>query len=200
MGIDGTKVRVLVFKGATYHRALSLASSAISDLQPDLILFMVGICNLTTLHPISRICMLRYHSVQEAVGNIHDAIQDIIRDTHEICPGANAVFAPLTGIDLHRYNRGNNAEGDRMGQRQLNDMIQGSTEVIVQANQQQGLTPPWVNTVVHRKRDPHTPMRHRYDRLSDGCHLTMQTKIHWAHAIARCISFNLDIRGRTVLN
>lgn len=196
MGIDTHQVRVCVFKGATYHRALSHASRMITEFQPDLIIFMVGICNLTSRNPVSKICTLRFPSAIAAADHVRTEIEACRHTVHTLAPKAVAIFAPITGVYLHRYNRGMRPVEDHEQQAIMNDSIRLTTNVIVLDHQQQTTTPPRANATIHRKRDPTTPMRHRYERLPDGCHLNSQTKVYWAHSIARCIKFNMEILHR----
>lgn len=196
IGVDTHQVRVCVFKGATYHRALSLASRKIARFQPDLIIFMVGLCNLTSRNPVSKICNFRFASAVEASHHVRAEIETCMDTVHKLAPAARALFSPITGIDFDRYNGGFQPMEDHLQQAIMNESIRLTTEVIVRHHQGQGSTPPWENSTIHRKRDPRTPMRHRYERLPDGCHLSTQTKLHWAHAIARCISFNMEILHR----
>lgn len=193
LGIRPGLVRVKVYKGATYHRALSLAETEITAFQPDVLMFLVGVCHITSRCPRTHICRFAHGSVPEAVRALEDNLYEVVQYAKAVIPTARLVFAPIIGIDLDKYNGGLNAEQDRQTQGLLNHCVLRVNDVIVRLNRAHGSSPPWVERTVHRKRDKNCQVKHRYDRLVDGCHLDDSTKDHWAHSIARSIGFNMAL-------
>lgn len=193
MGMRNDRVRVKVFKGTTYGRALNLAEEEIVQFQPDIIMFLVGICHITSRCPRSRICRFAHGSVPEAVKVVEDQLYQVVQCAKKLIPGAKLVFAPIVGVDLDKYNRGENAEQDSLTQGMLNHCVLRVNDIIVKLNRSQGSSPPWVDSTIHRKRGMNSMVKFRYDRLVDGCHLDDATKDYWAHSIARSITFNMGV-------
>lgn len=193
LGIRTDRIIVKVYNGATYQCALNLAEDEIIAFQPDIVMFHVGLCLITSRCPRTRMCRFAHGSVPEAVKVLEDSLYQVVQSTKALIPVAQLVFAPIVGVDLHKYNRGENAELDSLTQGLLNHCVLRVNDVIIRMNRSQGSSPPWVERTVHCKRNKNCVVKHRYDRLVDGCHLDETTKDHWAHSVARSIAFNMAI-------
>lgn len=192
------RLRVMVHSGAGYELATLKSIQTIKDMKPDLVIIMVGICDLTWRNRINKITSLRYSNVRDAVAHVIDAA----RAAHSLLQemGNHKIsFATVTGIDLTDYNDTSRkymtAEEYKIHcastkithreQNTLNDAVLEINKQLTKLNAANSVPTVWTAGVVHTyaRRKHH----HYYIRLRDGCHPDEPTKKEWAIQINKAI-------------
>ena len=192
------RIRVDSHPGAGYQQAVSDSLKSINNTEPDLIVVMAGICNITYRSPRTKVTTVRFHTEAEIVEHALAAANEAQRAIKERT-GARVSFATITGIDLTDYN---NRSRSRMNEHEYNqycaetkvadpyqDMLNAAVMAInrglVEINIKEGTQTTWTAGAVHSyfKNTHH----HYYRRLRDGCHPHPATARDWAKRIVKTI-------------
>ena len=187
--------RVLTYRGAGYEMAAIRAYPVISVIKPDLVVVLVGICDLTRRDRVTKITSLRHSTLTENVEHVMEGARsayDLLRSL-----GDHLVsFATITGLDLTDYNcpaRKHMSEFDYMNyckekvthpqQCLLNDSVLEINRRLTALNKASATPTVWAVGVVHSyfKNTHH----HYYSRLADGCHFDQATKGRWVAQIIK---------------
>ena len=189
---------VMTCPGAGIVRSVRTAKRVIMESNPDVVIVMAGICDITMKHPTTKRISLRTVDAGMATQNVMNAIGKAYEDIREI--GDYTVsFATITGVDLTDANcrtrrHMNDTEYQRYcvttkqthpDQEAMDAIITIVNRAITEYNERNATPTTWMAEVVH----PYIRGRHRarYDRLSDGCHPTSDTSRRWAAQVARAI-------------
>ena len=175
--------RVVVHRGAGMARAVEKSREILATYRPDLVILMAGICDVTTRDGKSRITSLRHTNTVEAVEYAMEQLQKAVAMLHGLSI-FNVSIATYTGVDLVRYNRVKWCSVHR-DQDLLNDIIARINSCVVNTNKDAGMPTTWTGGAVHPRLNKR--YRNHYDRLTDGCHLTEQTRSYWARQIMKTI-------------
>ena len=175
------QIRVVASRGAGMVRATEGAYGALLGFRPDLVILVAGICDVTTRDSNSKQVKLRHTNPVIAVNYAMDQVR---RATGSIRDAGfqHISLATYTGLDLSRYNRVT-GEIPHNDQELLNEIILKINNHIIEANKEAGMSTTWTGGAVHpclKKK-----YRCRYARLSDGCHLSEQTRAYWARQILK---------------
>ena len=193
------RFRVLTYRGSGYELAAIRALPIIKAIKPDLIIFFLGICDLTTKCKASGLTSLRYTTQADNVQAVIEAAKasyTLLRSfgEHQIS------FATLTGIDLADYNYParkfmSQSEYRRYctqfkqvhsDQKLLNNSLLEINRQLTAINRYTATPTTWTGGVVHSYfKNAH---HHYYKRLIDGCHADSTTKIKWAAQIIKSTS------------
>lgn len=119
--------------------------------------------------------------------NFISFINMIVEDQSPRC-----MVAPITGMDLLTYNKGQMAGTTYsidIQQNMLNELITEINKFIVYVNSANNVITPWVSRSVHKRN--RNNMCHHYHKLAaDGCHLTDDLRIEWADSLSVAILNN----------
>ena len=198
-GIPNTgHIQIHVHPGAGITKTVNAAINTIVEYQPDLVVIMAGICDITKRDRQTKKISLRFsdvnsmeESVMAAVCTAYGTIRDKIKTLVSI--------STITGLDLTDSNNRLRRHMDQEeylrytkerkevhpDQSKLNNVITRLNKKMTAFNQANGTPTTWTAEIVH----PCLRRRHRfyYWRLSDGCHPTPNTRRRWAHQLARTI-------------
>ena len=183
-------IKVISFKGAGYCGAALKAKNIIESFRPNLIIMLVGICDITKRDPNTKKTTLRYKSTQCTVEHVLQQARTSLDMLRQMGVGRIS-YATITGIDLTTYNK-NSKQQDRQHcedkelQRQQVTMNQAVLQVnkkIVEINTELNTPTTWTAGYVHRYfRKKH---HHYYRRLEDGCHPTSEAAKYWVTQVIK---------------
>ena len=190
--------RVECHPGAGMIQAVTRSLPAIRHGSPDLIIIMVGICDITFRDPHSKVTTIRYRTETEITQHTTIAA----RGAHELLRSetkATISFATITGLDLSDYNNRdrrrmtrqdyedycNNTKATDPDQGTLNAAIVATNRQLVALNTQNSTPTTWTAGAVHAYFNH--AHHHYYRRLYDGCHAHTETTRDWAKRIAKTI-------------
>lgn len=186
------RVNILIYSGAKLYRAIKLAESEVKRINPDQIYILAGINNLTYLNKNTRKVSLSAPEQDSMVQQYCDEMNFSYSRLRKITkPGTKVIFAPLTGMDLAKFNR--IKAGDIIQyQNILNSALLNINNRIIQFNTEHGIKTPWTHAIIHRR---YRGVYHfSYERLQDdGCHLTEEIRIFWGQKLVSAISANSEI-------
>ena len=188
---------VCVHPGQGLIRSVKSAQFKIRNTNPDIVIIMSGICDITQKDRCTGTISLREGDISSVVSSY---LNNMGRAQMETLQGRYRVsFATLTGVDLtdinNRARRNMNEteykhyctsnKYEHPDQQTLNMIIVTLNRTIVAYNESNSIPTTWLAEVVH----PHTSGRHRfrYERLADGCHPTAWTVARWATLIKRAV-------------
>lgn len=194
--IGGTTV--LTHSGAGYEMAAIKSLSKIVETKPQIVIMLVGVCDLTCRNKSTKYTSLRYHTMEENVNHVINSAKssyDLLKATGEF----SLSYATITGIDLADYNYPARKYMDTIQYKQyttttkthhpdqqtLNMSVLQINREITAINKKNNVPTTWVGGIVHAyfKNTNH----HQYIRLYDGCHLNDNTKEAWAAQIGKSI-------------
>lgn len=192
------QVTVLSYSGQGFHGALTRALPTLWATQPDLVILMLGICDLTTRNKTTRVTTLRHTNLQDIIkGVIVSARLAVARlQTSFDC---HISLATLTGVDLTDYNFPHRKfmtqseyntycseiKTAHPNQDLLNQAVVEINRQLTEINKSNSTPTAWTGSLVHSyyKKRHH----HYYKRLYDGCHPDLTTKKAWAHQLCKSI-------------
>ena len=183
-------IKVKSFKGAGYCTAVRKAKKTIESFKPNLIIMLVGICDITVRDPGTKKTTLRNKTVQDTTEHVLQEARDSLDMLKQM--GANQIsYATITGIDLVTYNMNNKKQDRQPGddnewqrhQLTMNQAILQVNRKIVEINTEMHTPTTWTAGYVHRyfRRKYH----HYYRRLEDGCHPTHEAAKYWVTQILK---------------
>ena len=189
---------VTTHPGAGLIRATNASYNTMRATQPDIVIIMAGICDVTQKDPVTKEISPRYTDLDTAIDGIMGSIRQAHQDISKWGP-PNVSFATLTGVDLTDVNnkeRRHMSESEyhqycadakeiHPGQCLLNETILATNRAIIAFNESNRMPTTWLSEVIH----PLSRGRHRfyYGHLRDGCHPTETTSKRWATQIIRAI-------------
>ena len=186
-------IKVKSFKGAGYCIATTKAKKTIESFKPNLIIMLVGICDITIRDPRTKITTLRNKSVQGTIEHVLQQARASLTMLKQM--GVKHIsYATITGIELSTYNLNKRQEdiqpreGSELQRQQLiiNKAIIEVNRKIVEINTELCTPTTWTAGYVHRyfRRKYH----HYYRRLEDGCHPTPEAAKYWVVQIVKTAS------------
>lgn len=183
--------KVLTYSGAGIYESVHRAANHIKSERWSQIYLLAGICSVTIKDPISKIVSLRIvdqaallKQLEMEISHSIDFVSMIIEDKNVRC-----VVAPITGMDLRKYNQGQTAASSDTHQSILNDSIVEINKYIVSVNSANNIVTPWVSRYIHKR--ARNDICHHYHKLSnDGCHLTDELRMLWADALSVAVLNN----------
>lgn len=188
----GNTFTLMCYPGATVMDTLRRSEYLRKNNHWTQIYCLAGLCDLTIKNHSSRIVSIRNpdtgHLVRDYVNTLHEAYTTLIHQ----CPRADSlkcVFCPVTGLNFSAYNKRSSHPDDALNQRILNEaIVQLNTEIVDFNSSNKNFT-PWTNRTVHRRH--RQTMSHNYERLaSDGCHLSIPVRHHWAETLHEAVVKN----------
>ena len=184
--------------GAGYRTAISKSISTIISKDPELIIVMAGICDVTSRNPQSKATSLIHHTEREITEHVMTAAYEA-NNTIKAISRAKVSFATVTGIDLSDYN---NVTRRHMSHQEYEDYCATNKRAhpdqelldtailtinrkIIELNIKNNSPTTWTASAVHSyfKNSHH----HYYRRLRDGCHAHPRTARDWAKFIIKTI-------------
>ena len=195
---DIDTVQIVQYGGAGSVRATMRALPTIKGTPPDLVILMVGICDITQRNKVTKITTLKEFDSETLLNGALVAIRSAVNILRENkC--SKISIATVSGVDLADYN---NKGRRHMTPVQYEDHLRLSKQVdphqelmdttivrlnkeIVAINRQARCPTTWAANAVHIyfKKAYH----HYYKHLQDGCHATTRTKQYWANQVARTV-------------
>lgn len=184
------RIIVKTYSGAKLYQATKLAENDIKNQQPDQVYVLAGINTITRLNrrtrEVSLMSMEKRKIIQQYTDEMNFSSALLRRSTKA---GTKIIFAPITGMDLAKYNRVD--EGTMTeSQNVLNEALTEINSLIIAQNAKYACKTPWTHGIVHRyfRKKYHF----QYDRLdNDGCHLTEQVRLFWGRKIVSAINANI---------
>lgn len=189
LGLTDCEVTVAVYPGADILTSITRANALLNRCDWSQIYILSGICNVTYKDKKTKKLYLRIQDpqqlltyFQELLVSAFGKLTSTVTNTSTNC---KFIFAPLTGIDLAKYNKSKIDSNQEL----LNNCIEMINLEIASFNREKKVFTPWTSHIVHhRSRGKyHT----RYEKLTtDGCHLTPCVIEYWAQSIAEAIDKN----------
>ena len=196
--IDIGEVQVLQHRGAGYGKAIRDSLTIIDRRNPDLVILMVGICDITTRDRSTKLTSIRNTNQDKLTNNVILALNQAVKELRE--HGCKLIsIATIAGIELADYNNPDRrymnpeqyeeyrrtTKTTDPNQEQIDTTILLLNKKIVSINRLSASPTTWIASAVHAyfKGAYH----HYYKHLQDGCHATQRTKQYWANQIVRTI-------------
>lgn len=188
-GLMDREVTVAVYPGADMITSICKASFLLTSRDWSQVYILSGVCNLTMKDKKTKKISLRYGEPQQLLLFFQELLVSAFEKLSSIntsiplrCKG---IFAPITGIDLAKYN-GTDFEPH---QGTLNSCVEMINSEIATFNRVKGVFTPWTSRIIHHR--SRGKYHARYDKLSeDGCHLTPYVTEFWAHSLSEAIVKN----------
>ena len=191
------RVHVIVHPGSGARLAVAKTLQLLRELEPDLVILLTGICDITTRNGRTKRIDLRHHTVHDLVSGATGAFRDAcmllraegtLKISVATITGVNLVDCNSEcrrGISQDRYNDYVRARPICEDQKLLNEAIICINKEVVKFNKSNSSQTTWVAGLVHAyfKGAYH----HYYKRLFDGCHPDESTKQAWAAQIIKSI-------------
>ena len=191
-------VTILVHGGAGYELAALRSLPVIKKQNPQLIIIMTGICDLTWRNRKTKQTGLRHSTVDTNTNHVIQSANTAL----EIIRSAvvtKVSLATITGIDLADYNNPARKSMDTEQYRQhcmkakqqhrdqmvLNMSILEINRRLIALNKSSATPTVWLGGVVHAYFG--NKHHHYYIRLHDGCHPNDNTKRAWVRQISKYI-------------
>lgn len=178
--LDHDNILVSTNSGAKLYQLATRALDIISRHQPDVILLMGGINNLTILdrhtRRVSLISTSRGVMINHLIHKINEA-KALIMCAY---PNIKLIIGGIAGMCINTYNR---LPGVATNQWLLDDTITAINAYIRQLNRDSGVPHPRLTSKIHTWR--HGRRRHVYKRLYDGLHPGDLILLSWARQIKR---------------
>lgn len=182
-------LKILVYSGARLYQAVKCAEPIVKEYQPDQVYILAGINNLTRMNKRTRVVSVASTELHKSMQQFHDEMNFSYALLKKILNWrAKIVFAPITGMSLQLYNKGDSiqlkAEQELLDQ----SVIEVNTRII-SFNEHMACKTPCTQSIIHRhfRGNYHSS----YSRLSeDGCHLTTEVRSFWLRKIIDAIKAN----------
>lgn len=176
--LDNEDILVSAHSGATLFQLASRAVDIINKHQPDIILLMGGINNLTILNRqtrrVSLISTSRGTLISHLIQKINEA-KAVILGAH---PNIKLIVGGIAGLSLNTYNR---IPGESPHQWLIDDSITAVNTYIRQMNRDADVPNPRLVSKIHTWRRGRR--KHVYKRLYDGLHPGDLVLSSWARQI-----------------
>lgn len=177
------------YPGAKIRDTIDKAEIVLKNYPWKLIFCLAGICDLTVMDHTTRLVHIRDHNIQNMNELYYNSIryaEDRISYLSPTNTQPRCIFAPVTGLDLARYNKRPNHPDDINGQLLLNEAITLVNTTVTKANSTNGVPTPWTSRIIHRRL--RTSFSNYYEKLSvDGCHLSKSVRYHWAESLQNTV-------------
>lgn len=183
------EVKIAVYPGADIATSISNASSLLKSRPWSQVYILSGICNLTTKDRKTKKISLTFEDTQQLITTFQELLVSAYKSLSSSCDSMQTpckrIFAPLTGIDLAKYNQ---TKVD-LQQETLNKYVEMVNTEIAAFNRMNNVFTPWTSRIVHhRNRGKYYT---HYVKLSqDGCHLTRCVMEYWAQALSEAFVKN----------
>lgn len=176
--VDDENILISFHSGATLTDVAAHAINIIGRHQPDLILLLAGINDITMLNRTTRqvalISTSRGVIIDHLIRRINLAKSMILSQY----PHVKVAIGGILGIDLNTYNR---RHGTSPLQHIVDDVITAINAYIRQVNHDAGLPHPRLTTKLHTWRRGRR--RNSYSRLRDGLHPNNLILESWARQL-----------------
>lgn len=176
--VDDESILVSHHSGATLYDVATHAINIVRRFQPDLILLIAGINDMTVLNRRNRQVRLISNSRAAIINYLIHRINLAKSMILSACPYVKVAVGGILGIDLNTYNR---RHGTSPYQHIVDDSITAINAYIRQMNHDAGLPHPRLTTKVHTWRRGRR--RNAYSRLRDGLHPNNLILESWARQI-----------------
>lgn len=188
-GLTDREVTVAVYPGADIITSILKARSLLTSRDWSQVYILSGVCNLTIKDKKTKKISLQYTEPQQLLSHFQEllvsAFEKLSSINTSIPSNCKVIFAPITGIELAKYNK----TVLEPHQETLNRCIEIINTEIATFNRIRNVFTPWTSRIIHhRSRGKyHT----RYDKLTDdGCHLTPDVTDYWAQSLLEAIVKN----------
>lgn len=193
------KPTVTTHRGAGIIKAIEQSQEIIAKIKPNIIILMVGICDITTKDPRTKLIQLKSNTTKETTEALTTTLQSGYMKLKTQSPRSTISIATIPGLDISDCNnqrRRHMTESEyrqytktrkitHPSQRSLDEAITEINRRITALNEKNEAPTTWIAGTIH----PHyRKKRHNhYDRLLDGCHATKVTRTKWAQLIEKTI-------------
>lgn len=190
--ILGCRFTVLFYPGAGILDSVTRAKHRIIREHWSQIYCLAGICDLTVKDANTKLVAFKYPSAEAALAQYQLNMIQAYDTIHNLFPtGATprCIFAPVTGMDLSRYNKRVEHPLDAQNQLLLNEAVSLINTEVTKTNIAHGLSTPWTSRIIHRRN--RKSFTNYYHKLApDGCHLSLLVVNHWADMLHESILNN----------
>lgn len=187
----GNSFTLMSYPGATIMDTIRKAESYIKNNSWSQIYCLAGICDLTFKHRPTRIVSIRDSNSSHLVRDYCNTLLEAHSTVMQMSPledKPKCIFCPVTGLNFSVYNKRHHSV-DYDNQATLNETIAKLNSQIVEFNNLHNNQTPWTNRTVHRRH--RQSFTNHYDKLaSDGCHLSLPLRQHWAEALHEAVVKN----------
>lgn len=177
--ISNTSITVLTYSGAKLEDLLFRSQSRCSMIDPEYILILGGICNMSNKDRRSGKITLVTRDEMALLDHMKSAFTAAWETAHELYPHKQVIFSGLCGMDLNRYN---GLTGYHPDQHKIDNVIHLLNHHIVDLNFRSGVYQPKLTSKVHRRSNSHGH-RNQYRLLLDGIHPGPVVLKDWAKNI-----------------
>lgn len=179
----------MVYKGKGIIDAVRASKAKLLWWQPDIILIMNGICDVTQLDRRTRLVSLRSNEAQiiAEYKESMDIVSHHLRILLDSKP-AKVIFSQIVGLDIAKCNREwiPNAQ-----QEELDTSINSVNVEINNYNHDNNVISPWIARDIHKNTKGYK--KTKYQKLGeDGVHLSLELKQKWAAEILASLHKNFD--------
>lgn len=179
--LDTDEIQVKYFKGCGLIDLVELADIYILNLKPTCVLFIAGVCDMTTRNRGTKNIALKFTTYGQLTDHMIGVFPEARMRTGHRYPNLRVGFGGLCGFEINRYNRW---PGVSPYQRIIDDVVDSLNYVIMNNNIQHQIVHPTLTRKIHR-RSWKCGFRNQYRLLYDGVHLSRIVNEDWAKNIYR---------------
>lgn len=196
VGLTPQRVYVITHPRADVLASVHRSHSLLQSRNWNQIYLLAGLRDLTMKNKTTKRVTVRESDLSESTKTYRDNLVSavsFIRETFPHLKMAKCIAAPVTGMDIDRYNMemGLPSEPLPLEQSLLDQLVILVNNEIAQCNHTNGLYTPWISRLVHHRNSKRNVYQTRYFKLAgDGCHLTDEVRIFWANALVETIAKN----------
>lgn len=195
MKIHGYSVQVITCPGKGIFMSTLEALKVMRHYNPNLVTLVGSVCDITYKQkPGNKVC-LRFTTVDEIVSFYMDQLNQAISIITDLHPQLKIQCTPVIGLDLTDYNhpgykhlKGQAYEEYKKSKKRdpNQDILEEATVIInreiMAVNINNDITTPWTANCVQPMIKGRTHFK--YERLTDGCHLSAKVRVQWAKLLA----------------
>lgn len=188
-------------KGLRLCQTMDFISHTVKKFKPHLVYLLQGICDITMIrHSFPRTIAMRHPSPEITTYNFMSLVDQLHAQIYslsdEIGHPIMIICSSQTGMDLGMYN-GLPDGLTYPDQPFLDKAILMINKQISILNKSMSIITPFLSSAVHMR--CRGRYRTAYNKLSDGCHPTLQLCRVWAHKLLHNLEHNIGLYDRYAL-
>lgn len=197
VGLTPHRVYVATHPGAGVLSSVHHSHSILQSRTWNQIYLLAGLCDLSTKDKTTKRVAIRENDISVLTtiyrDNLVSAVS-FIRETFPHLKMAKCIAAPVTGMDIDRYNLEMGLPSEPLTQQQqllFDQLVILVNNEIAYYNHVNGSFTPWTSRLIHHRNSKRNSYQTRYFKLAvDGCHLTDEVRTFWANALVEAIVKN----------
>lgn len=179
--IDMETIQVKAFPGAKLWNIVHYSTPFIRELNPRLILYIGGTCDLTVKNHVTRHIRPRFSTSSDLLDHMRTVLNNAHDYAVDLFPDSLIAFGGLCGVSLNMYN---GLLGTHRQQGVIDGILDQFNFEVKAMNIRSGLIHPTLTSKIHRRSNSHGN-RNQYYMLYDGVHPGHSVLKDWSRNIIR---------------